>query len=174
MDIFWNCLTFKFQKRTFCWIDFACSCLKKLFEIAFWTIQRHILLVPNAFSVFTAWIYWYMALNVLGKSLNLTLSDMFEPGLEFPWNKSTAMALKIAVERNSCLRQFWQFPRHFSNYCNKNLILLLLWIVDKLETYLRISLVFFFEENWDWNSDLRMIWWTSEFKYQSSNAQWIV
>ena len=84
------------------------------------------------------------------------------------------MALKIAVERNSCLRQFWQFPRYFSNYCNKNLILLLLWIVDKLETCLRISLVFFFEENWDWNSDLRMIWSTSEFKYQSSNAQWIV
>ena len=57
------------------------------------------------------------------------------------------MALKFAVERNSCLRQFWQFPRHFSNYCNNNLILLLLWIVDKLETCLRISLVFFFEEN---------------------------
>jgi hypothetical protein len=34
------------------------------------------------------------------------------------------MVLKIAVERNSCLRQFCQFPRHFSNYCNKNLILL--------------------------------------------------
>jgi hypothetical protein len=57
------------------------------------------------------------------------------------------MALKIAVERNSCLWQFWQFPLHFSNYCNKNLILLLLWIVDKLETCLRISLVFFSEEN---------------------------
>jgi hypothetical protein len=54
------------------------------------------------------------------------------------------MALKIAVERNSYLRQFWQFPQHFSNYCNKNLILLLLWIVDKLETCLRISLVVFF------------------------------
>jgi hypothetical protein len=54
------------------------------------------------------------------------------------------MALKIAVKRNSCLRQFWQFPRHFSNYCNKTLILLLLWIFDKLETCLRISLVFFF------------------------------
>jgi hypothetical protein len=53
------------------------------------------------------------------------------------------MALKIAVEHNSCLRQFWQFPRHFSNYCNKTLILLLLWIFDKLETCLRISLVFF-------------------------------
>jgi hypothetical protein len=57
------------------------------------------------------------------------------------------MALKIAVERYSCLRQFWQFPRHFSNYCNKTLILLLLWIFDKLETCLRISLVCFFEEN---------------------------
>jgi hypothetical protein len=40
--------------------------------------------------------------------------------------------------------------RIFSNYCNKNVILLvLLWIADKLETCLRISLVFFFEENWD-------------------------
>jgi hypothetical protein len=56
------------------------------------------------------------------------------------------MALKIAVERNSCLRQFWQFPRHFSNYCNKTLILLLLWIFDKLETCLRISLVSFFKK----------------------------
>ena len=28
-------------------------------------------------------------------------------------NQSTAMALKIAVERNSCLRQFWKFPRQF-------------------------------------------------------------
>jgi hypothetical protein len=56
-------------------------------------------------------------------------------------------ALKIAVERNSCLRQFCQFPWHFSNYCNKTLVLLLLWIFDKLETCLRISLVFFFEEN---------------------------
>jgi hypothetical protein len=56
------------------------------------------------------------------------------------------MALKIAVERNSCLRQFWQFPRHFSNYCNKTLILLLLWIFDKLETCLRISLVFFLKK----------------------------
>jgi hypothetical protein len=53
------------------------------------------------------------------------------------------MALKIAVEDNSCLRQFWQFPWHFSNYCNKTLILLLPWIFDKLETCLRISLVFF-------------------------------
>jgi hypothetical protein len=72
---------------------------------------------------------------------------MFGSGLEFPGNQSTAMALKIAVERNSCLRQFWQFPRHFSNYCNKTLILLLFWIFDKLKTCLRISLVFFFEEN---------------------------
>jgi hypothetical protein len=62
-------------------------------------------------------------------------------------NQSMAMALKIAVERNSCLRQFWQFPPHFSNYCSKTLILLLLWIFDKLETCLRISLVFFPEEN---------------------------
>jgi hypothetical protein len=49
------------------------------------------------------------------------------------------MALEIAVERNSCLRQFWQFPRHFIQI-NKNLSLLLLWIVDKLETCLCISL----------------------------------
>jgi hypothetical protein len=34
-------------------------------------------------------------------------------GLEFPWNQSTALALQIAVERNSCLRQFWQFSSHF-------------------------------------------------------------
>jgi hypothetical protein len=34
--------------------------------------------------------------------------------------------------------------------------------------------VFFSEENGDKNSDLRMIWSTSEFKYQNSNAQWIV
>jgi hypothetical protein len=56
------------------------------------------------------------------------------------------MALKIAVERNSCLRQFWQFPQHFSYYCNKTFILLLLWIFDKLEMFLRMSLVFFFEK----------------------------
>jgi hypothetical protein len=31
-------------------------------------------------------------------------------------NRLQCMALKIAVERNSCVRQFWQFPRHFSNY----------------------------------------------------------
>jgi hypothetical protein len=73
--------------------------------------------------------------------------DISSPGLEFPRNQSTAMALKIAVGRISCLRQFWQFPRHFPNYCNKTLILLLLRIFDKLETCLRISLVFFFEEN---------------------------
>jgi hypothetical protein len=56
------------------------------------------------------------------------------------------MALKIAVkkERNSCLRQFWQFSRRFSIYCNKTLILMLFWIFDKLETCLRISLVGFF------------------------------
>jgi hypothetical protein len=30
---------------------------------------------------------------------------VYYTGLEFPWNQSTAMALKIAVERNSCLRQ---------------------------------------------------------------------
>ena len=53
------------------------------------------------------------------------------------------MALKIAVERNSCPRQFWQFPRHFFQI-NKNLSLLLLWIVDELETCLRISLSVFF------------------------------
>jgi hypothetical protein len=58
------------------------------------------------------------------------------------------MALKIAVERNSCLRQFWQFPRHFFKLLYyKNVILLLLWIADQLETCLRISLVFLFEEN---------------------------
>jgi hypothetical protein len=54
--------------------------------------------------------------------------DTLNPDLEFPWNQSTAMALKIAVERNSC---------------NKTLIILLLWIFDKLETCLRISLVVF-------------------------------
>jgi hypothetical protein len=74
------------------------------------------------------------------------------PGLEFPWNQSTAIVLKIAVERNSCLRQFWQFPRHFfkllyCSVCSKNFILFLLWIVDKLETCLHISLVFFSEKN---------------------------
>jgi hypothetical protein len=79
------------------------------------------------------------------KNITICQQDVFAlPGLEFPWNQSTAMAFKIAVERNSCLRWFWQFPRHFSNYCNKTLILLLLWIFDTLETCLRISLVFFF------------------------------
>jgi hypothetical protein len=75
------------------------------------------------------------------------VSNHLVAGLEFPWNQSTAMALKIAVERNSCLRQFWQFPRHFFKLLYyKNLILLLLWIPDRLETCLRISLVFFFSK----------------------------
>ena len=88
-------------------------------------------------AIFYFWCMWTSrwVRNVL---------SMCPPGLEFPWNQSTAMALKIAVERNSCLRQFWQFPRHFSNYCNKTLILFLFWILDKLETCLRISLVVFF------------------------------
>jgi hypothetical protein len=43
------------------------------YKVTFWTIQRHILLISNAFSsVFSPWICWYMALNVLEKSLNLT------------------------------------------------------------------------------------------------------
>jgi hypothetical protein len=57
---------------------------------------------------------------------------------------------------SSCIKQAEQTSHmyavrtYFSNYCNKNLILLLFWIVDKLETCLRISLVgFFFEENLD-------------------------
>ena len=50
------------------------------YKVTFWTIQRHILLISNAFSsVFSPWICWYMALNVLEKSLNLTLPDMYEP-----------------------------------------------------------------------------------------------
>jgi hypothetical protein len=58
-------------------------------------------------------------------------------GLEFPWNQLTAMALKIAVERITAVYgNFGSFHGIFSNYCNKNLILLLLWIVDKLETCL--------------------------------------
>ena len=40
------------------------------YKVTFWTIQRHILLISNAFSsVFSPWISWYMALNVLEKSL---------------------------------------------------------------------------------------------------------
>ena len=70
---------FDIQKRTFCWIDFTWSyiwqsCLK-FTKVAFLTIQRVIVLISNAFSVFSAWICWYMVLNVLDKSLNLTLSD---------------------------------------------------------------------------------------------------
>jgi hypothetical protein len=57
------------------------------------------------------------------------------------------MALKIAVDVTAVYGNFGCFHGIFSNYCNKNLILLLLWIADKLETCLRISLVFFFEEN---------------------------
>jgi hypothetical protein len=39
------------------------------YKVTFWTIQRHILLISNAFySVFSPWIFWYMALNVLEKS----------------------------------------------------------------------------------------------------------
>jgi hypothetical protein len=55
-----------------------------------------------------------------------------------------AMALKIAVERNSCdYDNFGSFHGIFQ--INKKLILLLFWIVDKLQTCLpiRISLVFF-------------------------------
>jgi hypothetical protein len=61
--------------------DFACSYLTSLrhYKVTFWTIQRHILLISNASSVFSPWICWYMALNVLEKSLNLTLPDMYEP-----------------------------------------------------------------------------------------------
>ena len=45
------------------------------------------------------------------------------------------MALKIAVERITAVYgNFGSFHGIFSNYCNKNLSLLLLWIVDKLET----------------------------------------
>jgi hypothetical protein len=45
---------FDIQKRTFCWIDW-------IGQVAIWTIQRHILLISNAFSsVFSAWICWYM------------------------------------------------------------------------------------------------------------------
>jgi hypothetical protein len=55
------------------------SCLK-LIKVAFWKIQRQILLISNPFSsVFSPWIYWYMDLNVLEKSLNLTLPHMYEP-----------------------------------------------------------------------------------------------
>jgi hypothetical protein len=50
------------------------------YKVTFWTIQRQILLISNASSsVFSPWIRWYMALNVLEKSLNLTLPDMYEP-----------------------------------------------------------------------------------------------
>jgi hypothetical protein len=50
------------------------------YKVTFWTIQRQILLISNAFSsVFSPWICWYMALDVLEKSLNLTLPDMYEP-----------------------------------------------------------------------------------------------
>ena len=52
------------------------------------------------------------------------------------------MALQIAVERNSCLRQFWQFPRHFFKL-KKIKFIVILWIVDKLETCLHISLSVF-------------------------------
>jgi hypothetical protein len=53
------------------------------YEVTFWTIQRQILLISNAFSsVFSPWICWYMTLNVLEKSLNLTLPDMYEPWVQ--------------------------------------------------------------------------------------------
>jgi hypothetical protein len=68
--------------------------------IFFWNILS---ILSNTSSSFV----W--AINT-SSSYHHTVTD---PGLEFPWNQSTAMALKIAVERNSCLRQFWQFPRHF-------------------------------------------------------------
>jgi abortive infection bacteriophage resistance protein len=68
------------------------------------------------------------------------------------------MALKIAVERITAVYgNFGSFHGIFSNYCNKNLSLLLLWIVDKLETCLRISLVFFSRRKLRLNSSLRMI-----------------
>jgi hypothetical protein len=55
------------------------SCLK-LIKVAFWTTQRQILLISNPFlSVFSPWICWYMALNVLVKSLNLNRPHMYEP-----------------------------------------------------------------------------------------------
>jgi hypothetical protein len=58
------------SKRTFCWIDFAhvhiCQSCLKLIKVAFWTIQRQILMISNPlFSVFSPWICWYMALNIL-------------------------------------------------------------------------------------------------------------
>jgi hypothetical protein len=43
---------------------------------------------------------------------------------------------------STAILAFFQITVH-----NKNLILLLLWIADKLETCLRISSVGFFEEN---------------------------
>jgi hypothetical protein len=53
------------------------------YKVTFWTIQRQILLISNAFSsVFSPWICWYTALNVLEKSLNLTLPHMYEPWIE--------------------------------------------------------------------------------------------
>jgi hypothetical protein len=52
-----------------------------------WTIQSHILLISNVFSsVFSPWIYWYMALNVLRKSLNLTLPGVYSTNQWYkPW-----------------------------------------------------------------------------------------
>jgi hypothetical protein len=41
----------------------------------------------------SAWICWYMALNVLGKSLNLTLSDIYEPWL----GKSRVILSKVQL-----------------------------------------------------------------------------
>ena len=72
LDIFWNCLTF----RTDILLNWFYMLISDLIKVTFWTIQRQILLISrNAFSsVFSPWICWYMALNVLEKSLNLTLS----------------------------------------------------------------------------------------------------
>ena len=44
------------------------------------------------------------------------------------------MALKIAVERNSCLRQFWQFLRHFQITVIK-LVTLDFWQARNMSTY---------------------------------------
>jgi hypothetical protein len=60
------------------WMFISDKAVWNSLKFAFWTIQRQILLISNALSsVFSPWICWYMALNVLGKSLNLTLPHMY-------------------------------------------------------------------------------------------------
>jgi hypothetical protein len=74
------------------------------------------------------------------------------------------MALKFAVERTYYSFQITVINSYFK-----------LLYVDKLETCLRISLVVFFSKKTETKIvNLRLIWSTSEFKYQNSNAQWIV